>query len=80
MTEWRIEHLASEMILPVAGNIQVFWQFLFVEPSALEVGPFKELGPRTAKLALSICLTLKMVEYVTESSNAANGSMLISCL
>ena len=26
----------------------------------------KELGPRTAKLALSICLKLKMVEYVWE--------------
>ena len=30
---------------------------------------FKELGPRTAKLALSICLKMKMVEYVWKRLN-----------
>ena len=30
---------------------------------------FKELGPRTAKLALSICLKIKMVEYVWKRLN-----------
>ena len=38
----------------------------------------KEIRPRTPKLAPSICLNI--VEYVTESSNSANGFMLISCL
>ena len=38
----------------------------------------KEIRPRTLKLAPLICLNI--VEYVTESSNSANGFMLISCL
>ena len=29
-----------------------------------EISVFKELGPGTAKLALSICLKMKMAEYV----------------
>ena len=40
----------------------------------------KGLGPRTAKLALSIYLNMKMVKRVTERGNSANGSLLISCL
>ena len=40
----------------------------------------KELGPRTAKLVLSICLKMKMVDYIWKSTDSANGSLLISCL
>ena len=40
----------------------------------------KELGPRTAKLALSICLKMKMIEKVLKSDNSANESLLILCL
>ena len=32
----------------------------------------KELGPRTAKLALSICLKMKMIEKVLKSGYSAN--------
>ena len=39
--------------------------------------PSKELGPRTAKLALSFCLKKKMVKYVWKSTNSTNGSLLI---
>ena len=37
----------------------------------------QELGPRTAKLALSICLKLKMIKKVLKSGNSENESLLI---
>ena len=39
----------------------------------------KELGPRTAKLTLSICLKMKMIEKVLKSGkcNSENESLLI---
>ena len=40
----------------------------------------KELGPRTANMALSICLKMKMIEKVLRSDYSANESLLILCL
>ena len=38
------------------------------------------LGPRTAKLAMSICLKMYLVELVWKSGHSANEYLLISCL
>ena len=37
----------------------------------------KELGPRTANMALSICLKLKMIEKVLKSDYLADEYLLI---
>ena len=39
----------------------------------------KEEGPRTAKLAQSIDLKMKTVDYFLKSSNLVNGFLLMSC-
>ena len=57
-----------------------FEMFLCVMYSRLLLQDAKELGPRTAKLALSICLKMKMIEKVLKSSNTENESLLILCL
>ena len=41
---------------------------------------FKELRPRTANMALTICLKMKMIENVFKSDYSANNSLLILCL
>ena len=38
---------------------------------------FLELGPRMAKLTLSIYVNRKMVDHVTERGKSANGSLKI---
>ena len=40
----------------------------------------KELGPRMANMALSICLKMKMIEKVLKSDYSTNESLLILCL
>ena len=40
----------------------------------------RKLGPQTAKLALSICLKMKMIEIALKSDNSANESLLILSL
>ena len=39
----------------------------------------KELGPCTEKLAPSISLKIRIVEYVSKTDQTANGSLLITC-
>ena len=41
---------------------------------------YKELGPRTANMALSISLKMKMIEKVLKSDYSANEFLLILCL
>ena len=40
----------------------------------------KELGPRMANMAQSICLKMKMIEKVLKGDYLANESLLILCL
>ena len=40
----------------------------------------KELGPRTANMALSIYLKMKIIEKVLKSDFSANEYLLILCL
>ena len=64
----------------IIQNIVTICQCVFLMYNISDDNDDKELEPRTAKLALSICLKCKMVEHVLKSSDSANGSLLISCL
>ena len=54
--------------------------FYFIQNLWLLYNSCKELGPRTAKLALSIFINMKMVKYVWESTDSANAFPVISFL
>ena len=54
--------------------------FSLIQPHGMNLSLRKKIRPLTAKLALSICLKMKMVEYVLKSSISAYGSLMISCL
>ena len=52
--------------------------FSLIQRHGINLSLSKKLQP--PKLALSICLKMKMVEYVLKSSISANGALMISCL
>ena len=54
--------------------------FSLIQRHGINLSLRKKLRPLTAKLALSICLKMKMVEYIVKSSISANGSLMISSL
>ena len=43
-------------------------------------GEKEELGPRTANMALLICLKMKIIEKVLKRDYSTNESLLIICL
>ena len=68
--------LASLVIL--SSKTTLLYSSTF-SPTALKSLNQKELEPWMVKVALSICLKMKMVEYDWKTDNSANG-LLISCI
>ena len=75
-----LENVRYKTKFTLSSDTDKTFRYLLLVYSIIISAVYKELGPRTAKLALSICLKMKMVEYVWKSTDLANGSLLISCL